>query len=105
MRVGPHPKELVVPSPTTRPVPAAALLSVSDISDTVSTRMDIRTTIPGAKMSKRVSTGHPAPASGQYRPTGGGPEVTMIRGRVAPPSGGKAVTYSLVDPSKNKSGR
>lgn len=56
-------------------------------------------------MAKNVSTGHPAPASGQYRPKGGGPEVTMIKGKTAPPSQGKGVIYSLIDASKNKSGR
>jgi len=56
-------------------------------------------------MSKKVSTGHPAPASGQYRPTGGGPEVTMVKGHTAPPSQGKGVTYTLVDGTKNGSGR
>lgn len=56
-------------------------------------------------MAKSVSTGHPAPASGQYRPKGGGPEVTMVKGKIAPPSQGKGTTYDLVDGTKNKSGR
>ncbi len=56
-------------------------------------------------MAKSVSTGHPAPASGQYRPKGGGPEVTLIKGKIAPPSQGKGVDYTLVDGSKNGSGR
>ncbi|MBI3568138.1 MAG: YjzC family protein [Gemmatimonadetes bacterium] len=56
-----------------------------------------------------VRPGQKAPASGQYQqigPRGGkGPEVTSVKGEPLPPTNQKGATYTLVDPSKNKSGR
>jgi hypothetical protein len=56
-----------------------------------------------------IKPGQKAPASGQYReigPRGGkGPEVTSVKGEPMPPTNHKGSTYTLVDPSKNKSGR
>ena len=53
--------------------------------------------------------GQKAPASGQYGqvgPRGGkGREVTAVKGEALPPTTKKGSTYTLVDPSKNKSGR
>ena len=56
-----------------------------------------------------IRPGQKAPASGQYQqvgPRGGkGPEVTSVKGEPLPPTKQKGSTYTLVDPSKNKSGR
>jgi hypothetical protein len=56
-----------------------------------------------------IRPGQKAPASGQYQqigPRGGkGPEVTSVKGEPMPPSHQKGATYTLVDPSKNKSGK
>lgn len=53
--------------------------------------------------------GEIAPRSGQYReigPRGGrGPEVTSVRGEPLPPTSKPGSTYTLVDPTKHKSGR
>lgn len=61
-------------------------------------------------MSKRSSfkPGTEAPRSGQYQevgPRGGrGREVTSVKGERLPPTTKPGSTYTLVDPSKNKSG-
>jgi hypothetical protein len=56
-----------------------------------------------------LKPGQPAPRSGQYQqigPRGGkGPEVTSVKGEPLPPSPTKGTTYTLVDPTKHKSGR
>lgn len=56
-----------------------------------------------------LKPGESTPASGQYQeigPRGGkGREVTAVRGEPLPPSTKPGSTYSLVDASKNKSGR
>lgn len=53
--------------------------------------------------------GQTTPASGQYQqigPRGGkGPEVTSVKGEPLPPTTQKGSTYTLVDPSKNNSGK
>ena len=53
--------------------------------------------------------GERAPASGQYRivgPRGGkGPEVTGTTGKSLPPTPRSGSSFTLVDPSKNGSGR
>ena len=58
--------------------------------------------------SKKLKSGTPAPASGQYRrigPRGGaGPEITAIKRRPLPPAP-RGSTYEIVDRTKNKSGR
>ncbi|WP_285477128.1 hypothetical protein [Amycolatopsis sp. NBRC 101858] len=54
---------------------------------------------------KQVSPGKPAPTSGQYRPTGGGNEVTVPKGHRLPPPPKPGQKWVNVDPSKNKSGR
>jgi len=62
-------------------------------------------------MSKQsgLKPGEKTPASGQYReigPRGGkSNEVTSVRGQPLPPTKQKGSTYTLVDPSKNKSGK
>lgn len=62
-------------------------------------------------MSKKSGfrPGETAPKSGQYQqvgPKGGkGHEVTSVKGEPLPPTTQKGATYTLVDPSKNKSGR
>lgn len=52
--------------------------------------------------------GETAPRSGQYQergPRGGrGREVTVVRGEPMPPTTVPNRTYTLVDPTKNKSG-
>jgi hypothetical protein len=56
-----------------------------------------------------LKPGQKAPASGQYQqigPRGGkGHEVTTVKGEPLPPTTMAGSTYTLVDPSKNKSGR
>jgi len=54
---------------------------------------------------KPVKPGTPAPSSGQYRPVGGGPEVTVPKGHRLPPSPRPGKSWVNVDPTKNKSGR
>ncbi|WP_162842230.1 hypothetical protein [Sphaerimonospora mesophila] len=49
--------------------------------------------------------GQPAPVSGQYRPAGGGPEVTVPKGHRLPPTPKPGKSWVCVDPSKNKSGK
>lgn len=57
-----------------------------------------------------LKPGETAPASGQYGvrgPRGGetGKEVTVSKGETLPPTTKPGQTYTLVDPTKNKSGR
>lgn len=56
-----------------------------------------------------LKPGQPAPASGQYQEVGprGGKhnEVTAIQGKPLPPTNSAGSTYTLVDPSKNQSGK
>ncbi len=58
---------------------------------------------------KGLTPGTPAPKSGQYQrigPRGGQDiEVTVVRGEPLPPTPTKGMTFKLVDPTKNKSGR
>ncbi len=60
--------------------------------------------------SPLLPPGKPAPASGQYQqvgPKGGnpGPEVTMPKGHILPPTDRPGQKYVIVDPTNNKSGR
>ncbi|MDN3297489.1 hypothetical protein ACLGI4_14990 [Streptomyces sp. HMX112] len=52
---------------------------------------------------KKLNPGMPAPASGQYRPTGGGSEVTAVKGKSLPPTPKKGQGWKLVDKTKHKS--
>lgn len=58
---------------------------------------------------KGLKPGQPAPKSGQYQqigPKGGkGKEVTGVKDKPLPPTPAKGGTYTLVDPTKNKSGK
>lgn len=58
---------------------------------------------------KGIKPGHTAPASGQYRKIGprGGEydEVTVPKGKTMPPTERPDMTYDLVDPTDNKSGK
>jgi hypothetical protein len=62
-------------------------------------------------MAKRgpFRSGEHAPRSGQYReigPRGGkGHEVTVVRGEPLPPTTVPNRHYTLVDPTRNKSGK
>jgi hypothetical protein len=62
-------------------------------------------------MSKnsKLPPGTPAPRSGQYQqigPRGGqGREVTVPKDRPLPPTTQPGSTYTLVDPTDNKSGK
>jgi len=55
--------------------------------------------------------GKPAPKSGQYEQVGpkggdaGGKEVTVPKGHTLPPTDKPGQGYTLVDPTKNKSGK
>lgn len=59
--------------------------------------------------TKKMTPGSTAPRSGQYKergPRGGaGREVTVVRGEPLPPTTKPGSSYTLVDPTKNKSGR
>ncbi len=61
------------------------------------------------KLTSGLKPGNKAPASGQYQqigPRGGkGREVTTVKGEPLPPSTSSGSTYTLVDPTKNKSGK
>lgn len=56
-----------------------------------------------------MKPGQPAPRSGQYQqvgPRGGaGKEVTVVKGEPLPPTPKPNMGYTLVDPTKNKSGQ
>jgi hypothetical protein len=56
-----------------------------------------------------MKPGQKVPASGQYQqvgPRGGkGHEVTSVKGEKLPPAAKPGTTYTLVDRSKNKSGK
>jgi len=58
---------------------------------------------------KGLTPGSKAPASGQYqqigRRGGEGKEVTVVKGEPLPPTPKPGMTYTLVDPTKNKSGK
>jgi len=60
--------------------------------------------------SSNLRPGQPAPRSGQYRingPRGGdtGKERTVVKNEPLPPTPQPGQTYTLVDPTKNNSGR
>ncbi len=59
--------------------------------------------------SRGLKPGAKVPRSGQYQQTGPrggqGKEVTSVKGERLPPTPKKGMTYKLVDPTKNKSGR
>lgn len=56
-----------------------------------------------------LKPGQTAPASGQYQQIGprggGGREVTTVRGERLPPTTKPNSSYTLVDPSRNNSGK
>ena len=57
-----------------------------------------------------IKPGQPTPKSGQYEitgPRGGhtGKEVTLPKGHTAPPTPKPGQSFTLVDPTKNKSGK
>lgn len=61
-------------------------------------------------MPKGLKPGNTAPRSGQYEqvgPRGGktGHEVTVVKGEPLPPTQKPGMSYTLVDATKNKSGR
>ena len=59
--------------------------------------------------TRNLKPGAKVPRSEQYQQTGPrggqGKEVTSVKGERLPPSPKKGTTYTLVDPTKNKSGR
>ncbi|KAB2853657.1 MAG: hypothetical protein F9K46_18035 [Anaerolineae bacterium] len=62
------------------------------------------------KKSTPIKPGQSAPWSGQYEivgPRGGktGVEITLVKGKVAPPSPKPNQTLVLVDPTNNQSGK
>jgi len=64
----------------------------------------------GTRMSEPVKPGQRAPRSGQYEevgPRGGrtGHEVTISKGERVPPTRQPGGGFTMVDPTKNKSGR
>ncbi len=56
-------------------------------------------------MNSKLKPGTPAPRSGQYRNNSTGGEVTGTRGNPLPPTPKPGQGYTLVDPTKHKSGR
>lgn len=62
-----------------------------------------------ANMKKTITPGSIAPRSGQWEligPRGGhtGQEVTVVKGKPMPPTSRPNMSYTLVDPTKHKSG-
>lgn len=57
------------------------------------------------KMGKKLTPGTSAPASAQYRPKGGGAEITVPKGHTLPPGPRKGTEWQIVDRTKNRSGR
>lgn len=59
--------------------------------------------------AKGLKPGQKAPQSGQYQqigPRGGkGDEITAVKDKPLPPTPTKGMTYNLVDPTDNKSGK
>ncbi len=53
-------------------------------------------------MAKPIKPGTPAPKSGQYRPAGGGSEVTAVQGKPLPPTSKPGGGWKLVDATKHK---
>lgn len=59
-----------------------------------------------AKKTTVANTGHPAPKSGQYRPSGGKNEITLSKGDITPPNRwGSRQKFFLVDATKHQSKR
>lgn len=56
-------------------------------------------------MGKKLTPGTTAPASAQYRPKGGGNEITVPKGHTLPPGPRKGTEWVVVDRTKNQSGR
>ena len=54
-----------------------------------------------AASRKRVRPGQKVPVSGQYGKAGGG-EVTLVKGKVAPPTDRPGQSFTLVDKTKHK---
>ncbi|WP_405871010.1 hypothetical protein [Streptomyces sp. NBC_00005] len=52
--------------------------------------------------TKKINPGTPAPNSGQYRPVGGGSEVTAVQGKPLPPTPKSGQGWKLVDKTKHK---
>jgi hypothetical protein len=59
--------------------------------------------------TRNLRPGAKVPRSGQYQQTGPrggqGKEVTSVKGERLPPTPRRGMTYTMVDPTKNKSGR
>lgn len=55
--------------------------------------------------NKRIRPGQTSPASAQYRLTGTRHEITLPKGRPAPPTPRKGQTWQIVDRTNNKSGK
>ena len=55
-------------------------------------------------MAKIIArTGHPAPVSGQYRPSGGDTEYTLAKGDITPPNReGVMQKFVLVDKTRHR---
>lgn len=55
-----------------------------------------------AKKPVVAHTGHPAPVSGQYRPSGGTSEITLSKGDITPPNRwGSRQKFFLDDATKH----
>lgn len=55
--------------------------------------------------NSKLTPGTPAPRSGQYRNNSTRTEVTGTRGNPLPPTPKPGQNYTLVDPTKHKSGK
>jgi hypothetical protein len=50
-----------------------------------------------------VKTGGIVPVSGQYHPSGGADEITLVKGKRVPPNNeGERQSFTLVDKTKHK---
>ncbi|HVE45524.1 MAG TPA: hypothetical protein VNA57_02090 [Acidimicrobiales bacterium] len=52
-------------------------------------------------MAKALKPGETAPSSGQYKNTGTGKEVTVVKGEPLPPTPRPGQSYKLVDKTKH----
>lgn len=85
---------------------AKALLTVATFERAVgSWRQPSIPQYESINMNSKLKPGTPAPRSGQYRNNSTGGEVTGTRGNPLPPTPKPGQGYTLVDPTKHKSGR
>lgn len=53
------------------------------------------------KKAIKTKTGQKAPVSGQYKPVGSKTEITLVKGKIVPPTPNGATTFILIDETKH----